>query len=147
MEKKMLQSELCELLEELCSEPHEQQWLEFKMNNKDPVMIGEDISALSNGATLANKVFGYLIFGVEDDTQEIKGTTIRFDKIKKGNQNLELWLRNAVQPKINFEVFEFDYAKRHIVLLRIPRAHGQLTYFNSQAMVRVGSHTTKNISR
>ena len=50
------------LLEELVKQPHEQQWLEFKLSkgsiNNDT--IGEYISAMSNGATIANKSFGYL---------------------------------------------------------------------------------------
>ncbi|MDR2628296.1 MAG: ATP-binding protein, partial [Dysgonamonadaceae bacterium] len=74
----MTNSDLIELLHDLCSQPQEQQWLEFKLNGTDHEQIGEYISAMSNGATLANKPFGYLVWGVEDGTHTIKGTTFTF---------------------------------------------------------------------
>ena len=38
------------LIDELRKYESENYWLEFKHNNYDPDMIGQDISALSNGA-------------------------------------------------------------------------------------------------
>lgn len=46
---------LDQLVRELMALPRETQWLEFKHNNYDPVMIGKDISALANGAALRSK--------------------------------------------------------------------------------------------
>lgn len=40
------------LVKELCKLPKETGWVEFKHNNDDPIMIGEDVSALANTATL-----------------------------------------------------------------------------------------------
>jgi hypothetical protein len=57
--------DLTPLLHDLCSQPQEQQWLEFKLNGTGHEQIGEYISAISNGATLANKPFDYLVWGVE----------------------------------------------------------------------------------
>ncbi|MDR2650839.1 MAG: putative DNA binding domain-containing protein [Prevotellaceae bacterium] len=140
----MTETDLIELLHDLCTQPQEQQWLEFKLNGIDHEQIGEYISAISNGATLTNKVFGYLVWGVEDGTHEIKGTTFTFVKAKHGNQDLELWLRSYLEPKINFEIFEFNYAeKQHIVLLRIPPAKDEPVNFQRKAFVRVGSHKTE----
>jgi ATP-dependent DNA helicase RecG len=101
----MTQSNLLTLLIDLCAQPEEQQWLEFKVNAITNDQIGEYISALSNGATLANQPFGYLVLGVEDINHTIKGTHFNFSKAKQGNQNLELWLRDLLLPKINFEIF------------------------------------------
>jgi len=56
------------LFEKLVQLPTETEWLEFKVDYSNPEMIGEKITALSNGAALRNKPFGYLIFGVEDET-------------------------------------------------------------------------------
>lgn len=36
------------LVKELCKQPNESGWVEFKHNNWSPQMIGEDISALAN---------------------------------------------------------------------------------------------------
>ena len=43
------------LVRELTEYPDETQWVEFKHDNYDPKMIGEDISALANGAALFEK--------------------------------------------------------------------------------------------
>lgn len=53
------------LVKELCKLPKETTWVEFKHNNCDPKMIGEDISALANSAVIADKSQAYLIWGVE----------------------------------------------------------------------------------
>ena len=44
----------------------EQPWLEFKVNNFSPEMIGHDISALANTATYYERDKAYLIWGVTD---------------------------------------------------------------------------------
>ena len=80
-------------------------WLEFKSNYQDPHRLGKYISALSNGACLDNQDFGYLYFGVEDGTLQLKGTTFKPLQTKaKGNQDLELFLRQYISPKINFTI-------------------------------------------
>ena len=139
----MTTTDLIDLLYNLCSQPHEQQWLEFKLNGTDHEQIGEYISAMSNGATLANKPFGYLVWGVENDTHKIKGTSFTFVNAKHGNQDLELWLRTYLEPKINFDIFEFDCEGKYIVLLRIPPAKSEPTHFQRKSFVRVGSHKTE----
>ena len=46
-------------------------------------MIGEDISALANTATLNDRDYAYLIWGVDDTTHEIIGTKVRLQMEKK----------------------------------------------------------------
>jgi ATP-dependent DNA helicase RecG len=138
----MTNTDLIDLLHDLCAQPREQQWLEFKLNGIDHEQIGEYISAMSNGATLANKPFGYLIWGVEDGTHTIKGTTFSFADAKHGNQDLELWLRLYLNPKINFELFEFDCEGKQIVLVRIPAAKSEPANFQKKPFIRVGSNKT-----
>lgn len=140
----MTDSDLHILLNDLCSQPREQQWLEVKLNKGSITneQIGEYISAMSNGATIANKPFGYLVWGVEDETLIIKGTNFTFENAKQGNQDLELFIRSYLHPKINFEIFEFDYNGKHIVLLRIPSAKGEPTHFQKKPFIRIGSNKT-----
>jgi ATP-dependent DNA helicase RecG len=138
----MTNENLIDLLHDLCTQPREQQWLEFKSNGIDHEQIGEYISAMSNGATLANKPFGYLVWGVEDGTHTIKGTTFTFADAKHGNQDLELWLRLYLDPKINFELFEFNCEGKQIVLVRIPAAKSEPTNFQKKPFIRVGSNKT-----
>ncbi|MDR3245681.1 MAG: putative DNA binding domain-containing protein, partial [Prevotellaceae bacterium] len=139
----MIDADLIDLLHDLCAQQQEQQWLEFKSNGIDHEQTGEYISAISNGATLANKPFGYLVWGVENDMHTIKGTTFTFVGAKHGgNQDFELWLRTYLSPKINFEIHEFDYEGKHIVILCIPSAKGEPTNFQKKPFVRVGSNKT-----
>ena len=53
------------LVKELCKLPKEAGWVEFKHNNCEPTMIGEDISALANTATLNDRDYAYKIWGVD----------------------------------------------------------------------------------
>ncbi len=140
----MNNEQLNNLLEELVALPTETEWVEFKLNKGSITneQIGDYISAMSNGATITNKPYGYLVWGVYDGSHTIKGTNFSFTEAKQGNQDLELWLRNMLHPKINFEIFEFDYSCKKIVLLRIPSAKGEPTHFQKKAYIRIGSNKT-----
>ncbi len=132
------------LLNELTANSAETAWIEFKMGKGSITneQIGEYISTMSNGATIGNKPFGYLVWGVENGTHAIKGTNFSFTNAKQGNQDLELWLRNLLHPKINFEIFEFQNNGKNIVLLRIPSAKGEPTHFQKKPFIRIGSNKT-----
>lgn len=140
----MNSEQLNSLTEELVALPVETEWVEFKLNKGSITneQIGEYISAMSNGATIANKPYGYLVWGVQDATHFIKGTNFTFTEAKQGNQDLELWIRNLLHPKINFEIFEFSHSGKQIVLLRIPSAKGEPTHFQKKAYIRIGSNKT-----
>ena len=137
--------ELIELLDELAALPLETEWLEFKMNKGSITdeVIGEYFSAMSNGATIKNKPFGYLIWGVENSTHTVKGTNFRLTQAKHGgNQELEIFLRLNLYPKINFEIFEFDYQNLPVTMLRIPAAKAEPTNFQKKPYIRIGSNKT-----
>jgi ATP-dependent DNA helicase RecG len=138
----MSTSDLHILLEELCSNDREKKWLEFKQNYNNYEDTGEYISALSNGACIDNKQFGFLVWGVKDRTHEITGTSFKISNSKKGNQDLELWLRTLLFPKVYFEIFEFDYHGKAITLLKIPAAVGEPTHFQKKPFVRINSQKT-----
>ena len=91
------------LVRELCKYKDELPWLEFKHNNYDPDMIGADISALANGATLDERNYAYFLWGIDDKTHEIVGTEYNLQTLKKGNQELENWLRGSLSPNADFE--------------------------------------------
>ena len=58
---------LDKLVNELRKLPTETQWLEFKHNNYTPDMIGKDISALANSASLYEKSCAYMLWGIDDE--------------------------------------------------------------------------------
>jgi hypothetical protein len=55
------QEEAESLLADLCREPRETPWLEFKENKAVPQEIGEYVSALANGAVLAGRARAYMV--------------------------------------------------------------------------------------
>ncbi|WP_223847688.1 RNA-binding domain-containing protein [Bifidobacterium callitrichos] len=77
------------LVNELAKQPAETEWLEFKHNKYTPEMIGEDVSALANGAALAGHPFAYLIWGVDDATHEILGTDNEWRTMHVKQQEIE----------------------------------------------------------
>lgn len=130
------------LVRELAKMPTETEWVEFKSNKKTPDQIAEYISGLSNSATLWDRPHGYLVWGVDDVTHQITGTTFEYRKAKKGNEELEAWLVRMVSPKINFKFYQFvmeDEATK-VTLLEIPCAEKEPTKFGSSSFIRVGSN-------
>ena len=133
-----------ELLNELVKSSKENEWIEFKLNFHSEEEIGQRISALSNGACINNQRYGYLVFGIENETHIIKGTTFSARKHKKGNEELESWLATRLNPRIDFSIHEFNYDdNRHITMFVIPAAKMQPVEFLHTSYIRVGSITRK----
>ena len=140
----MNEQRLKELINELIKQPHESEWVEFKLNFHSEQEIGENISSLANGAAIQNQEFGYLVFGIEDKTHIIKGTTFKPKQHKKGNEELEHWLAQRLDPRIDFRIHEFTYdAQRNIALFVIPAAQNKPVDFSHTPYIRVGSITRK----
>ena len=130
---------LAGLVRELCKLPHETEWIEFKLNQSDPQTIGEYISALANAAALNGKAFAYLIWGVEDGTHTIVGTSFSPAVAKKGNEPLETWLLRLLSPRIGFCFHEIMVDEQHVTLLEINRASQHPVAFGGIEFIRVGS--------
>lgn len=140
----MTQEQLFELITELVKQPKESEWVEFKLNFHSAEEIGERISALSNGACLHNQRYGYLVFGVEDQTHLIVGTDFKVKSHKKGKEELESWLINRLDPKIDFRALEFEYLPNiNLSLFIIPAADNRPVEFLHQSYIRIGSYTRK----
>lgn len=136
---------LFSLLKELVELPHETEWVEFKVNNADPEDIGQYLSAISNSACLEEKKTGYIIWGIEDATHKIVGTSFK-PKLKKiGEEELENWLLKQLGPRIDFKICEFQYEGKDIVLFEIPCATYIPVKFKSIEYIRVGSYKKKLI--
>ena len=131
------------LLSELTKLGHETEWLEFKHNNADPESIGEYISALSNSAALCGKANAYIIWGIDDSSHEIEGTTFNPINAKVGNEELENWLLRLITPKISFEFYVIEIGEKNVVLLEIESAFRHPVRFETQEFIRVGSYKKK----
>lgn len=133
----MNDEQLSALLLELLSR-HEAEWVEFKHNNSDPDLIGEYLSALANSAALHRRETAYLVWGVEDGTRAVVGTSFRPRRAKKGNEALENWLLRSVHPQVNFRIHEWSHQGHDIVLFEIPRATHAPVRFGAEEYIRVG---------
>lgn len=134
---------LDKLIENLIQYPDETPWIEFKHNNYTPEMIGKDISALANGAALHEKNCAYMIWGVNDKTHEIEGTNYNLQNLKKGNQELENWLRSLLSNNAKFEFHSVEIDGKKVGVLLIYSAFSQTVKFEKTEYIRVGSYTKK----
>lgn len=132
------------LVTELAKLPKETEWVEFKANNTDAEMIGENISALSNTSALLGKKQAYLVWGINDDTHEILGTTFQPSLTRHKNQELESWLLQKISPKINFRFYEFEHSNgKQVVILEIQSTTNAPVRFDGTEFIRIGSNTKK----
>lgn len=131
------------LINELLKSSKECEWVEFKHNSTDKDDIGEYLSALANSAALHGKVNGYLIWGIEDETQKILGTNFEPKKKKVGNEELENWLLQRLNPRIHFQFHTVETAGKPVVLLEVPAACQHPVVFNNEKFIRVGSYKKK----
>ena len=131
------------LIKELCKLPNETQWVEFKHNNYDPAMIGRDISALANSAALYDKNCAYMLWGIDDTSHEIVGTEYNLQTLKKGNQEIENWLRMLLSRNADFEFHSVPIDGKMVGVLIIYRATNQTVAFEKVDYIRIGSYTKK----
>jgi ATP-dependent DNA helicase RecG len=116
------------------------EWLEYKRNNADPEEIGSYISALSNGAAHADRPRGYLLWGIEDGTRAVIGTTFTPDNLKIQGQELRSWLTERLSPSPDFEFDEVEIDSKRVVVLTVPAAMSSPVQFKHEAFVRIGSY-------
>ena len=122
----------------LCALNDEQEWFEFKENWFQPEALGEYVSALSNAAAFHYKKYGYFIWGVDDQTHEIVGTT--FNQYCEHNREpYQNYLARNLSPSINFRFEEVDIDGKRVVVMMIPAATEIPTSFKEKRYLRIGS--------
>lgn len=136
----MNNEELIVMLKDLQALPRECEWVEFKLNNFNPQEIGEYLSALSNSACYHKQQYGYLVFGIENETHRFVGTDFRPLQEKKGNQELENWLATQLNPRIDFNIFDFDYQEMHFAMFRVQATRNSPVSFRGEPFIRIGSY-------
>lgn len=130
------------IIDDLVKTGNESEWVEFKLNFHSPEEIGERISALANSACIRNQPYGYLVFGVEDSSHQIVGTTFRPLTHKKGGEDLEHWLSTRLNPRIDFTIHELDYGDGlHLSMFIIPAVKNRPVEFLHNAYIRIGTIT------
>jgi predicted HTH transcriptional regulator len=97
---------------------------------------------LSNGAALCGREYGYVVWGVDDTSHEIIGTTVNFDK-DIDHEPYKHYLARNLKPSVTFEVEDVQVDGKRLVLLTVPAAKSVPTKFLSQAFIRIGSSKEK----
>jgi ATP-dependent DNA helicase RecG len=131
--------QLRRLLTGLQNLPSEKEWVEFKENRADPEDIGEYISALSNTARLKSEPYGYVVWGVRNQTHEVVGTNFAYEAAKQGNEELEHWLVRLLTPRLDLRFYSFVIDSKSIVILEIPATLHTPVQFKGTEFIRVGS--------
>jgi ATP-dependent DNA helicase RecG len=132
------------LINRLRALPMETEWLEFKGNYYEPHLLGEYLSALANAACLSGQPRGYLIFGIDNETHEVIGTSFDPYAVKgKGNQDLLPWLAAGLHPNTGFETYIVEHPGGRVVLFEVGPAHEQPVNFYGTAYIRVGTSKTE----
>lgn len=130
--------DLKKIVQPLLSSVSEEEWYEYKENWYDAVGIGEYISSLSNAAAMCGEECAYLIWGVNNATHEVVGTTFNYHMDVK-NEPLQHFLARQVTPDVGFSFAEITMKGKRVVVLTIPAARQVPTSFNGTRYLRIGS--------
>lgn len=140
----MDQAELIALVDQLRAQGREASTVEFKSNWNQSRDIGEYLSALANSAVLERHDHAYLVWGVNDKTHEVTGTTFKPFAVRgEGNQPLIMWLTQITSPKPDFEFYEVQHSQGSVVVLAIKTPRTAPLAFAGVRYIRIDSHKTK----
>lgn len=128
------------LLKALLALPRETEWVEWKRNNEAPEDIGEYVSALANSAALHGKPAGYIVWGVEDGTKRMVGTTFNPSTKKMGNEDFVPWLVRLLHPRVDLRVHEFAVDGLPMVIFEVPTTRHTPVRWRDAEWIRVGSY-------
>lgn len=123
----------------------EPDWVEFKQNNFDPDTTGRYVSALANSAIIHEKDEAYLVFGIENETHQVVGTSVDVAAKHIGAEPFLLWLSKHLEPNIYVHHQTIDYADKKVEVICVRPPYQQPVRFKGRAYVRVaGSQQVLN---
>lgn len=122
----------------------ENEVVEFKeaSNDYDTDKIGRYFSALANEANLRNADAGWLVFGVNNKTREVVGTSYRPERERL--DGLKHQIAQGADPSTTFrQIHEVDVDGKRVVMLEIPPApRGIPIAWQGQTYARAGESVT-----
>lgn len=127
-----------EFVKRLVSMQYENEYIEFKLDWMEREELGKYISAISNAAAVHKVDFGYMLWGIDNETHEILGTSFNPD-IDIKDEPLKHYLARNLKPSISFEFQEVIVDDKRVVVLIIPAAKDVITEFNYERYIRIGS--------
>ncbi len=145
-------SEVSEAVYKCISLGDEPEWFEYKQGKavSKPDEVGEYISALSNAAVVAGEPYGYLIWGIQNETHKIIGTEFKYQRdvgkdgkdYKNGNPSTEPfqhYISRNLSPAISFRFDEDELEGKRVVVLFVPAAMTVPTAYCGERYIRIGS--------
>lgn len=123
---------------------NEDEIIEYKVNNSDHERIGKYISALANSSAFLNRQFSYLIWGIDDASKDIIGTSFYPKTEKHGGEPFITWLERMLDPRITIQFEEYEIEQKHVVVLVIHMNAGRPVAFKGERFIRSGS-SLKNL--
>ena len=129
---------LNEILEDIVSRNYEEDWFEFKENWFEPHALGEYIAGMSNAAALAGQEYAFFVWGIEDVSHQVVGTTFDYRRNVK-NEPLEHYLARQLKPDLAFVFHETLFRGKRVIALIIPAAKDVPTAFDRIRYCRIGS--------
>jgi predicted HTH transcriptional regulator len=98
---------------------------------------------LANAARVAQKEFAYVLWGIDNATHNVVGTTFDPDAELVGNTVFQLWLAQHLSPDLSVSFRKINHPNGRVVLLEIPAASIAPVAFDAIAYIRIGSATPK----
>ncbi|PJC20467.1 MAG: transcriptional regulator [Comamonadaceae bacterium CG_4_9_14_0_8_um_filter_57_21] len=139
----MNQIELIALVDQLRELPREAATVEFKSNWELPSDIGEYLSALANATVLERHERAYLVWGIDNQAHQVKGTTFDpFSAKGEGQQPLVMWLTQKITPRPDFVFHEVQHPDGRVVVLEIQPPRTAPLAFAGARFIRIDSHKT-----
>lgn len=143
--------ELSDILRELIKNA-ENECVEFKraQNSYDIDKLGKYFSAISNEATLSNKQYGWIVFGIDDKTHKLINTQFynddNFNDVKKQ-------IADNTTDNISFiEVYSLYIDNNRVIMFQVPAASGVPTRWkgfpygrNGESLVPLASNKIEQI--
>ncbi len=134
-----------ELIDRLRAFSAEREWFEFKVNWFVPDELGQYISSLANSAAIVGRDYAYFVWGIDDKTHDIVGTTFDCNCDVNG-EPLKHYLARKLSPDINIVFEELVADGKNIVLLTIPAAKNTPVSYARERYIRIGS-SKENLSK
>ena len=85
-----------------------------------------------------------MIWGVNNETHEVEGTSFAPEEYKHGNEELENWLRGLLSDNASYKFQSVQYKDGiQVVVLTVQRAVFHTVTFQKNDYIRVGTYTKK----
>ena len=132
---------LPELVKELRNLPTETQWVDYKSDNPDLYIIGKDISALANSATIKDKEHSYIIL---NDASQINSLISIYNEKQDNNidnNQLESSLRKLLSKNVIFDIKTVKLEEKLTSVIIISKAQDRPVLFENVAYIHVANNT------